>query len=82
MSVGIVRLQGERALKAQQRFVEPFQLLQGKAAVVEDLAIIGLERDRFVVARQRLLKSLQVLQRVATVIEGIRMSGLSASALS
>src|SRR6266705_649264 len=46
MCVGIVRLQGERALKAQQSLIEPFQLLQRTAAVVECMSIFGIYLQR------------------------------------
>ena len=61
---------------ARQRLLEPLELMQRNAAVVEGLRIVGFERERLVVARQRLVEPLQLLQRIAAVVEGIRIVGL------
>ena len=62
MRLGIVRPQGERAVVARQRLLEPLQLLQGDAAIGERLGIVRPQRERAVVARQRLLEPLQLMQ--------------------
>src|SRR6266511_3854440 len=76
---GVIFLIGprrQRAVVARQRLVEPPQLSQRTAAVVEGIRIVGLERERFVVARQRLVEPFQLQQRIAAVVEGIRIVGL------
>ena len=71
MGLRIVGLVRDRLVVARQRVVEPLQLLQRKAAVVERLRLVGLHRQRAVVARQRLLEPLQLPQHIAAVVEGV-----------
>jgi hypothetical protein len=64
-----MRISGERAIAALQRFLEPSQLAQYDAAIVERLGVIGLDRERRVVSAKRLFGPLERSERYSAPIE-------------
>jgi hypothetical protein len=77
----VAGLQGQRAVVARQRFVEPIGPFQGVAPIGERLGEVRPHRERAIVTRQRFLASIQRQQRIAAVAERIgmvRLQGQSA----
>ena len=52
----MIGLERERVIVARQRLIEPVQLLQHNAVVVESLRIVGLDADSFAKSGMRFLE--------------------------
>ncbi len=76
MRLGVVRLQRERAVEARQRLLEPLQLFERDAAIVQGNTTIGLSLQRDIYLTDRLRMIAALVKNDTEQVQAVKMIGL------